>query len=560
MLKYVHKVLKPLGYFAKRLLMISFIVTFLLTSTVFASTLVGTSYASQAQVQSPQSTQAPPTSQVPLQPRLICNPNSPTLQLGSTGAKVTELQRILTLVGYGSTLGQSGVDGKFATSTLNAVKKFQQDNRIPVDGKVGRITWGTLCSIVPNSLIIQLKTTNPELIGSLRQDLAAAGGSLAAIYNQFNMLNVRFERPLPNIEQFITSLRAHPAVQQVFTDRIGIANQQPPQVNSTGIDRVDADLSAARSGDKVGSVDADIAIIDSGVNKHPDLNVIQCWSFLIFTPIPICNDEIDHGTHVAGIAAAKDNNIGVVGTAPGAKIWALKIFGNTRSYLSSDLLKALDYVSRNANNIEVVNLSLGGPYFSWPETIALLVLATKGVVVVTAAGNDNLDAGSFSPARIPVAITVSAISDSDGKCGGSGASLSGIRARHFFQPRSIRDPDDFMASYSNYGSVVDLSAPGSRIMSINNSGGYIPKSGTSMAAPHVAGAAALVKSLYPAANPFQVDAFLKSVSIKMPATGNPLVPCDGAGRGYFDDRYFRTGIVVLTDKDKEPLLHMGNIR
>jgi subtilisin len=534
--------------------------TFLLSSTVFANTLVGTSYASQAQVQAPQSTQSPPTAQAPLPPRPICNPNSPTLQPGSTGAKVTELQRILTLVGYGSLLGQSGVDGKFATSTQNAVKKFQQDNRIPVDGKVGRITWGTLCSIVPNSLIIQLKTTNPELIGRLRQDLTAAGGSLAAIYNQFNMLNVRFERPLPNIEQFITSLRAHPAVQEVFIDKIGIANQQPTQVNSTGIDRIDADLSAARSGDKVGSVDADIAIIDSGVNRHPDLNVIQCWSFLIFTPIPICNDEIDHGTHVAGIAAAKDNNIGVVGTAPGAKIWALKIFGNTNSYLSSDLLKALDFVSRNANDIEVVNLSLGGPYFSWPETIALLVLATKGVVVVIAAGNENLDAGSFSPARIPVAITVSAISDSDGKCGGSGASLSGISARHFFQPRSIRDPDDFMASYSNYGSVVDLSAPGSRILSINKTGDNSPKSDTSMAAPHVAGAAALIKSLYPAANPFQVDAFLKSVSIKMPATGNPLVPCDGAGRGYFDDRYFRTGIVVLTDKDKEPLLYMGSIK
>ncbi|HKI09574.1 MAG TPA: S8 family serine peptidase [Nitrososphaeraceae archaeon] len=526
----------------------------MLSSTVFGNTLVGTSYASQAQVQSPQSTQAPSP------PRPICNPNSPALQSGSTGAKVTELQRALTQVGYGSLLGKSGVNGKFGPSTQNAVKKFQQDNRIPVDGKVGRITWGTLCSIVPNSFIIQLKTTNPELIGRLRQDLTAAGGSLAAIYNQFNMLNVRFERPLPNIEQFITSLRAHPAIQQVFTDRIGIANQQPPQVNSTGIDRIDADLSAARSGDKVGSVDADIAIIDSGVNRHPDLNVIQCWSFLIFTPIPICNDEIGHGTHVAGIAAAKDNNIGVVGTAPGAKIWALKIFGNTNNYWSSDLIKALNYVSRNANDIEVVNLSLGGAYFSWPETIALLVLATKGVVVVTSAGNDNLDAGNFSPARIPVAITVSAISDSDGKCGGSGASLSGIGGNHIFQPRSVNNPDDFIASYSNYGSVVDLAAPGSRIWSTDNKGSYTSLSGTSMAAPHVAGAAALYKSLHPTANPFQVDAFLKSTATKTPATGNPQVPCDGAGRGYFDDRYFRTGIVILTDKDKEPLLHMDGIR
>jgi len=536
------------------------ILTFLLSSTVFANTLVGTSYASQAQVQvqAPQSTQAPPTTQAPQPPRPICNPNSPTLQSGSTGAKVAELQRVLIQIGYGSLVGQA--DGKFGLSTQNAVKKFQQDNRIPVDGKVGRITWGTLCSVVPNSFIIQLKSTNPELVGRLRQDLTAAGGTLAAIYDQFNMLNVRFERPLPNIEQFITSLRAHPAVQQVFTDRIGIANQQPPQVNSTGIDRIDADLSAARSGDKVGSVDADIAIIDSGVNRHPDLNVIRCWSFLIFTPIPICNDEIGHGTHVAGIAAAKDNNIGVVGTAPGAKIWALKIFGNTNNYWSSDLIKALNYVSRNANDIEVVNLSLGGAYFSWPETIALLVLATKGVVVVTSAGNDNLDAGNFSPARIPVAITVSAISDSDGKCGGSGASLSGIGGNHIFQPRSVNNPDDFIASYSNYGSVVDLAAPGSRIWSTDNKGSYTSLSGTSMAAPHVAGAAALYKSLHPTANPFQVDAFLKSTATKTPATGNPQVPCDGAGRGYFDDRYFRTGIVILTDKDKEPLLHMGGIR
>src|SRR5829696_7844996 len=159
MLKYIYKVLKPLlaGYFAKRLFIISVILTFLLSSTVFANTLVGTSYASQAQVQSPQSTQASPTTQAPRPPTPICNPNSPPLQPGSTGAKVAELQRVLIQIGYGSLVGQA--DGKFGLSTQNAVKKFQQDNRIPMDGKVGQITWGTLCSIVPNSFIIQLKST-----------------------------------------------------------------------------------------------------------------------------------------------------------------------------------------------------------------------------------------------------------------------------------------------------------------------------------------------------------------------------------------------------------------
>ena len=213
--------------------MIFMILTFLLSGTVFSSTLVGTSYASQAQAQAPSPTQAPPSSQVPPPPRPICNPNSPTLQLGSAGAKVTELQRILTQVGYGSLLGQSGVDGKFATSTQNAVKKFQQDNRLPVDGKVGPITWRALCAIIPNSFIVQLKSANPgslrEIIGALTTQLAEAGGRVVAVYDQFGMFNVVFEGTLANREQFINSLRAHPAVQRVFNDKIVTINQLPPQ-------------------------------------------------------------------------------------------------------------------------------------------------------------------------------------------------------------------------------------------------------------------------------------------------------------------------------------------
>jgi subtilisin family serine protease len=107
---------------------------------------------------------------------------------------------------------------------------------------------------------------------------------------------------------------------------------------------------------------------------------------------------------------------------------------------------------------------------------------------------------------------------------------------------------------------VDLAAPGSNILTTNNVGGYSNDSGTSMAAPHVAGAVALIKSLYPAANPFQVDAFLKSIGTKAPATSNPLLPCDGAGRGYFEDNYLSVRISVLTDEFKEPLLHMGGIK
>ena len=127
-------------YFMKRFLMISVILTFLLSGIALSSTLVGTLHASQAQSQAP-------LTQAPSLPTPICNPKSPTLQLGSTGAKVAELQRDLTILGYGSLLGQGGIDGKFGTSTQNAVKKFQQDNRLQVDGKVGPITWAALCAM-----------------------------------------------------------------------------------------------------------------------------------------------------------------------------------------------------------------------------------------------------------------------------------------------------------------------------------------------------------------------------------------------------------------------------
>jgi peptidoglycan hydrolase-like protein with peptidoglycan-binding domain len=469
-------------------------------------------------------------------------------------------------------LGQSGVDGKFATSTQNAVKKFQQDNKLPVDGKVGPTTWGALCRIIPNSFIVQLKSAGPgppspgstrEIVGMLTPQLVEAGGRVVALYDQFGMFNVVFEGPQTNREQFITLLRSHPAVQGVFNDKIAtIAQASSQQRNPTGIDRVDADLSAAKSGDRRGPpANADIAILDTGVNRHPDLNVFHCVSFLPWSslPFPLCNDGHVHGTHVAGIASAKDDNTGVVGTAPGARIWALKVLGDSGSGDDSDVIEGLNYVATHAREIEVANLSLGGIGFSIPYLVAITVLVAKGVVVVVAAGNENIDANSFSPANTPPAITVSAITDSDGKCGGKGTAIPASKT-HFFQPSSISNPDDFIASYSNFGEIVDLAAPGSEILSTNNTGNYISLTGTSMAAPHVAGAAALIKSLYPRANPFQVDAFLKSTATNAPATGNPQVPCDGAGRGYFEDRYMRSGILVFSDKVKEPLLYMGTIR
>jgi subtilisin len=295
-------------------------------------------------------------------------------------------------------LGQSGIDGKFATSTQNTVK-FQQDNRIPVDGIVGPITWSALCGIIPNSFIVQLKSASPsslrEVMGTLTPQLAAVGGRVVAVYDQFGMFNVVFERLLANPEQFINSLRAHSAVQAVFHDTIVTVNQVPqsyqPQVNSTGIDRVDADFSDAKSGDRVGDpVDADIAIIDSGVYKnHPDLNVFRCVTLISYFDVKSgqmahyykpneCYDGLCHGTRVAGIVAAKDNNYGVVGTAPGARIWAIKVLDNNGRGDESDTLAGLTYVAKYFKEIEVVNLSLGHFGCDSAITEAITRLVYKG--------------------------------------------------------------------------------------------------------------------------------------------------------------------------------------
>jgi subtilisin len=556
----------------KGFLLISVISTLLLSSIVLSNTLVGISYASRVQTQTqgpplPNHTQRP-SSQVQPAPAPICNPNSPTLQPGSTGAKVTELQRALTQVGYGSLLGKSGVDGKFGPSTQNAVKKFQQDNRLPVDGKVGPITWGTLCNIIPNSFIVQLKSASPgsfrEIVGTLTRQLAEMGGRVA-VYVPFGMFNVIFEGPLAKQEQFIKSLRTHPAVQGVFNDKIATAAQLPQkQVLPKGIDRVDAEKNKIGDGKGL-PVNADIAILDTGVSSHPDLNVIRCldyssWLSPFETPRDKpCPDDNGHGTRVAGIAAAMDNDIGVVGTAPGARIWSIQVLGNNTNGKASDIMKGLTFVAEHIKDIEVVNISTQSFGFSVPVALAINLLVTRGLVVVVSAGNQNIDAVYMWPANVAKAITVSAITDTDGKCGGAGKpfSLSGKDIYHQrYSTGSVSNLDDFFSSFSNFGSMIDIAAPGVIIETTNNSGGYIITIGsTSFAAAHVAGAAALLRSL--GAGPSQSEDFLLNLtSTKAPDTGNPLLPCNGAGRGYFNDEYPRS-VPVLTDTIKEPLLYMG---
>jgi subtilisin family serine protease len=301
----------------------------------------------------------------------------------------------------------------------------------------------------------------------------------------------------------VVALRASGAVDYVARDRqVSIAAQTVP----TGINRIDAELSPTANINGVDNrVDVDVAVIDTGVDlDHPDLNVFRSKNCTLFG-LGSANDDNGHGSHVAGTIGAKDNTSGVVGVAPGARIWAAKVLNAAGIGLQSDIICGIDWVTANAGPIEVANMSLGGGGSDDgncgnsdgdPEHQAICRSVSAGVTYAVAAGNDSEDAANSAPASYDEVITVSALADFNGQPGGGAAST--CRA----------DQDDTFADFSNYGADVDVIAPGVCIESTWMNGGYDTISGTSMASPHVAGAAALYAATHPTATPAQVKAGL----------------------------------------------------
>ena len=278
------------------------------------------------------------------------------------------------------------------------------------------------------------------------------------------------------------------------------------QTLPTGIDRIDGDLASTISGDGSGAVDVDVAVIDTGIDiDHPDLNVVGGKNCV--TGGRSYDDGNGHGTHVAGTIGGRDDGNGVVGVAPGARLWAVRVLNNQGSGTRSGIICGVDWVTANRSTIEVANMSLGGsgtePTAAGCSTgdsyhDAICRSVAGGVTYVVAAGNSGVDAATAVPAAYDEVITVSALADFDGAPGG--AAVATCRA----------DVDDTFADFSNYGADVDLIAPGVCIASTWMGGGYNTISGTSMAAPHVAGAAALYTAANPGATPATVGTALQN--------------------------------------------------
>jgi subtilisin family serine protease len=266
---------------------------------------------------------------------------------------------------------------------------------------------------------------------------------------------------------------------------------QPAQVLPWGIDRVDAELVW---GTTVGAA-VKLGVIDTGIElAHPDLAAGIKGGYNAIDNSKSANDDNGHGTHVAGIVGALNNSIGVVGIGPAIDLYAIKVLDRRGSGYLSDVIEGLNWAV--SNGMQVVNMSLGSS--SNVQSFADAVAAAKaaGLTMVAAAGNSG---GAVSyPAAYPEVIAVSAT-----------------------------DSNDVLASFSSRGPEVDLAAPGVSIYSAYKGKTYKTLNGTSMAAPHVAGAAALLLSV-PAkcdldlsgfCSPDEVQARLESAAIDLGAVG-----------------------------------------
>jgi subtilisin len=329
---------------------------------------------------------------------------------------------------------------------------------------------------------------------------------------------------IPNAR--IAALRQDENVSFVSEDRTveALAQQAPTGIRRIGASSDGVTQTLANDGAGIG-----VAVIDTGIQlDHPDLAPVRAGKNCVRRNRPPADDN-GHGTHVSGTIAARENGTGVVGVAPGASLYAVKVLNSQGSGTWSQVICGIDWVTANAATIKVANMSLGGSGTVTPSNAdctngnsdalhtAICRSVKAGVTYAVAAGNSAANSTSYTPAGYAEVITVSALSDSDGAPGGVGGSPS----------CRTGERDDYFASFSNYGAPVDIAAPGVCIYSTWLGSGYNTISGTSMATPHVTGAAALYVAAHPGSTPAQVKAGLQAAATPGPIPGDPDAFAEG---------------------------------
>jgi len=305
---------------------------------------------------------------------------------------------------------------------------------------------------IPRKIVVFQENfvNEPAQIGWLR-------GAGAVIIKSLPLVNAVAVYLPPQAER---ALKGRPEILRIDDDlvinAIAKPQPQPTEILPWGVDRIDADLAWSRTK----GFTVDVAIIDTGIDlDHLDLQANIKGNVNTINPLKSGNDDNGHGTHVAGIVAAVDNTIGVIGTGPEIYLYAVKVLSKTGSGWLSDVIEGIQWCINN--KMQVANMSLGASSGNDSFHDAIIAAYNAGIVLVAAGGNEG--GPVLYPAAYKEVIAVAA-----------------------------SDKNNQIPSWSNFGPEIDLTAPGVYIYSTYNNGYYKTLSGTSMAAPHVSGVAALV--------------------------------------------------------------------
>ena len=387
-------------------------------------------------------------------------------------------------------------------------------------------------------VVLENSIEHPGAVG--REHVDRSGGQLGFVY-RYGPIGYSATLPPDAVE----ALLRDPRVRDVRVDHPGDAAGAQDIPN--GVARVFAGTNKALQIDEKENfmVNADVAVIDTGVDlEHPDLVVskrVYCNGTKEKATCAegVGTDEDGHGTHVAGTIAAIDDENGVVGVAPSARIWSVKVLD--AEVWESEIVAGINWVTSKAADIEVANMSI--QCLSLPcERKTIKEAVTKsveaGVVHVGIAGNQGKDAKETEYAKIPLSITVSALADYDGLPNEKATALwyPSCSETKLEKDTGKEGNDDNLATFSNWGPEVEITAPGVCIYSTYEEKEYAYSSGTSMAAPHVAGAAAILAAQSNPNNQAAVEAIKNTIV--------------GAGNLNWTDR--------PGDTSKEKLLDLSN--
>ncbi|MFI8510961.1 S8 family peptidase [Streptomyces sp. NPDC085460] len=344
---------------------------------------------------------------------------------------------------------------------------------------------------IAGSYIVTLEDSAPAETAEGRAVAAEYGAKIKKTYTSaLNGYSVELS------EAQAKKLAADPAVKSVAQNRVFSINATQPNPPSWGLDRIDQralPLNQSYTYPDTAGQGVTAYIIDTGVRiSHSDFGGRAFNGFDAVDNDNVSQDGNGHGTHVAGTVAGS-----AYGVAKKAKIVGVRVLDNNGSGTTAGVVAGIDWVTRNAVKPAVANMSLGGGADATLDAAVRNSIAS-GVTYAVAAGNSNANASNYSPARVSEALTVGSTTSTDAR-----------------------------SSFSNYGSVVDIFAPGSSITSAWHTGDSATNtiSGTSMASPHVAGAAALYLGDNPTATPAQVGTALVNAAtpnvVTNPGSGSP---------------------------------------